>query len=112
MNETVRLQINDRKAELGILTGTEGEIGIDIGKLRSQTGAITLDPGYVNTGACTSDITFLDGEKGILLYRGIPIDQLAEKSTFIETAYLLIYGILLCKKWHAGSLTHGCSTCD
>ena len=94
MNETVRLQINDRKAELGILTGTEGEIGIDIGKLRSQTGAITLDPGYVNTGACTSDITFLDGEKGILRYRGYPIEQLAEHSTFLEVSYLLIHGEL------------------
>jgi citrate synthase len=74
--------------------GSESEIGIDISKLRSQTKAITLDPGFVNTGSCESGITFLDGEKGILRYRGYPIEQLAEKSNFLEVSYLLIYGEL------------------
>ena len=67
---------------------------LDISQLRARTGLITLDPGFGNTGACTSAITFIDGEKGILRYRGIPIEQLAEKSTFIETAWLLIIGRL------------------
>src|SRR5208283_4140341 len=67
---------------------------LDISKLRSQTGFITLDPGYSNTGSCKSAITYIDGEKGILRYRGIPIEQLAEKSTFVEVAFLLIYGKL------------------
>ena len=74
--------------------GSESEIGIDISKLRSQTKAITLDPGFVNTGSCESGITYLDGEKGILRYRGYPIEQLAEKSNFLEVSYLLIYGEL------------------
>ena len=94
MIEKVRLQIRERKAELGILIGTEGEIGIDIGKLRSQTGAITMDPGYVNTASCNSSITFLDGEKGILRYRGYPIEQLANHASFLEVSYLLIHGDL------------------
>jgi len=74
--------------------GSESEIGIDICKLRSQTKAITLDPGFVNTGSCESGITYLDGENGILRYRGYPIEQLAEKSNFLEVSYLLIYGEL------------------
>ena len=74
--------------------GSEGEHGFDISALRKQSGAITLDPGYVNTGACKSAITFLDGEKGILRYRGYPIEELAERSSFLEVAYLLIYGEL------------------
>jgi citrate synthase len=74
--------------------GSESEIGIDISKLRSQTKAITLDPGFVNTGSCESGITYLDGENGILRYRGYPIEQLAEKSNFLEVSYLLIYGEL------------------
>ena len=77
-----------------VVVGTEGEVGIDISEFRNQTGCITLDPGYGNTGACKSAITFIDGEKGILRYRGYDIAELAEKSTFIETAYLLIYGNL------------------
>ena len=77
-----------------VVTGTEDEKAIDISALRSQSGYITLDSGYKNTGATTSAITFLDGEQGILRYRGYPIEQLAEKSSFIEVAYLLIYGSL------------------
>jgi citrate synthase I (hexameric type) len=80
--------------ELPVVTGTEGERAIDISKLRGESGLITLDPGYGNTGSCTSAITFLDGERGILRYRGYPIEQLAESSTFLEVAYLLIYGEL------------------
>src|SRR4249920_1419224 len=76
------------------MVGTEDEKAIDIRQLRTQTGYVTLDPAYVNTGATTSAITFLDGEKGILRYRGIPIEELAEKSTFVEVSYLLIYGHL------------------
>ncbi len=80
--------------ELPVVVGSENEKALDISKLRSQTGYITLDPGFVNTGSCQSGITYLDGEKGILRYRGIPIEQLAEKSSFVEVAYLLIYGHL------------------
>ncbi|MGD2127905.1 MAG: citrate synthase [Lysobacterales bacterium] len=80
--------------EMPVLTGTENEKAIDIGKLRAQTGHITLDPGYGNTGSCQSGITFLNGEKGILRYRGIPIEQLAEKASFVEVCYLIIYGHL------------------
>ena len=80
--------------ELPVITGTENEKAIDISKLRSQTGHITMDPGYGNTGSCESKITFLDGEKGILRYRGIPIEQLADKASFVEVAYLIIYGHL------------------
>jgi citrate synthase len=91
---TARLEINGRTTEFPVVVGTEGEQGIDIAKLRSQTGAITLDEGFVNTGSTTSAITFLDGEKGILRYRGYPIEVLAEKCDFVEVAYLLIYGKL------------------
>ena len=77
-----------------MITGSEGEKAIDISRLRSETGFITLDPGYGNTGSCLSAITFMDGEKGILRYRGIPVEQLAEHSSFKETAYLLINGRL------------------
>jgi citrate synthase len=94
MTETARLEIRDKSVELPLVVGTEGEVGLDIAKLRGQTGAITLDPGYVNTGAATSAITFLDGEQGILRYRGYPIEQLAEQSSFLEVSYLLIYGEL------------------
>ncbi|PIQ97007.1 MAG: citrate (Si)-synthase [Nitrospinae bacterium CG11_big_fil_rev_8_21_14_0_20_56_8] len=94
MAETVTLTVNGNNYEFPILEGSCGEKAIDISQLRSQTGLITYDPGFTCTGSCSSKITFLDGEKGVLLYRGIPIEQLAEKSTFIETAYLLIYGEL------------------
>ncbi|HNJ34966.1 MAG TPA: citrate/2-methylcitrate synthase, partial [Leptospiraceae bacterium] len=98
MSETAKLIFRDKQLELPVLTGTEDEIAVDIGKLRGSTGLITMDDGYMNTGSCTSAVTFLDGEKGILRYRGIPIDQLAEKSTFLEVAYLLIYGELPSQK--------------
>ncbi|MGA2496141.1 MAG: citrate synthase [Tepidisphaeraceae bacterium] len=94
MARTAILTFADKKIELPVIEGSEGELGVDVSKLRAQTGLITLDPAYGNTGACTSAITFIDGEKGILRYRGIPIEQLAEKSNFIETAFLLIFGHL------------------
>src|SRR4030095_12373928 len=94
MAETAQLRVDGKTLELPIVTGSEGERGIDITQLRAKTGYITLDPGYANTGSCKSAITFIDGEQGILRYRGIPIEQLAEKSTFLEVAYLLIYGSL------------------
>jgi citrate synthase len=94
MSETASITLGDKKYELSVITGTENEKALDISKLRDQTGFITLDSGYKNTGCTKSAITFLDGEKGILKYRGYPIEQLAEKSSFIEVAYLLIYGEL------------------
>lgn len=94
MAETVKIIVNGKTFEYPVIQGTEAEKAIDISKLRSDTGYITLDNGFGNTGACTSSITFLDGEKGILRYRGFPIEQIAEKSTFVETAYLLIHGEL------------------
>lgn len=94
MNKKVELNIDGKILELPTVIGSEGEVGMDISALRSKTGYITLDPGYGNTGACKSAITFIDGEKGILRYRGYDIAELAEKSTFVETAYLLIYGEL------------------
>ncbi|MDE1921223.1 MAG: citrate synthase [Candidatus Omnitrophica bacterium] len=94
MADFAELKIDGKKVECPVIIGTEGEKAFDIGKLRSQSGCITLDPGFANTGSCASAITFLDGEKGILRYRGIPIEQLAEKSTFVETSYLLIHGRL------------------
>jgi citrate synthase len=94
MTGNVEMNIAGKSLSLPTVVGSEGEVGIDIGKLRNETGAITLDPGYGNTGSCESAITFIDGEKGILRYRGYDIAELAEKSTFIETAYLLIYGEL------------------
>ncbi len=94
MKETVTLTIGGKAYELPVITGTEGEKAIDITTLRKETGYITMDPGLANTGTCRSSITFMDGERGTLRYRGIPVDQLAEKSTFVETAYLLINGSL------------------
>lgn len=94
MAETAQLKLGDKTFELPVIEGTEGEKAIDISKLRDQTGYVTLDIGYKNTGATKSAITFLDGELGILKYRGYPIEELAEKSSFIEVAYLLIYGEL------------------
>jgi len=94
MANTARLEVNEISIDLPLVIGSESEIGIDISKLRSQTKAITLDPGFVNTGSCESGITYLDGENGILRYRGYPIEQLAEKSNFLEVSYLLIYGEL------------------
>ena len=82
-----------------MVVGTENEKGIDISHLRSETGYITLDPGYGNTGSCKSSITYIDGEKGILRYRGIPIEELAQNSNFIEVADLLIWGSLATRRW-------------
>ena len=98
MTEYVKLIYGDKEYQLPIIEGTEGEKAIDISKLRAQSGLITLDTGYGNTGSCTSVITFMDGEKGILRYRGIPVEQLAEQSTFKETSYLLIHGKLPTQK--------------
>ncbi|MBX3427414.1 MAG: citrate synthase [Pirellulales bacterium] len=95
MGEVAKLTLPDGKSvDLPVIVGTEDEHGVEIGKLRSSTGYITVDDGYVNTGSTTSSITYLDGEVGILRYRGYPIEQLAEKSDFVEVAYLLIYGEL------------------
>ncbi|MBY0588456.1 citrate synthase [bacterium] len=93
-SEVAKLSYNGSTTDLEVVVGTEGEKGVDIGKLRDKTGLVTLDPGYGNTGATKSEITFIDGERGILRYRGIPIEQLAENASFIEVAYLLIYGNL------------------
>jgi citrate synthase len=94
MSEKAKLVLGENTYELPVFTGTEGEKAIDITKLRAETGLVTLDSGYMNTGACTSAITFLDGEKGILKYRGYGIEEVAEKSSFIEASYLTFYGKL------------------
>jgi citrate synthase len=94
MNDFAELSWDGKKAKLPLIEGSAGEHAVDISKLRDQTGLITLDSGYGNTGSCQSAITFIDGEKGILRYRGIPIEVLAEQSNFIETAFLIIYGKL------------------
>src|SRR6478752_1369924 len=94
MSRVATLTIDGKTIELPVIVGSEGEVGIDITKLREKTGAVTFDPAYGNTGAVRSAITFIDGDQGILRYRGIPIEQLAEKSNFVETAYLLIFGTL------------------
>ena len=94
MSDNAELNLGEKTISLPIIRGTAGEQAVDISKLRDQTGFITYDNGYGNTGSCLSDITFIDGEEGILRYRGIPIEELAEKSTFIETAFLVIYGHL------------------
>ncbi|MEJ6687108.1 MAG: citrate synthase [Crocinitomicaceae bacterium] len=94
MSKTAKIVLDDNEHVLPVVTGSENENAIDISKLRGSTGYITIDPGYKNTGATKSAITFLDGEKGILRYRGYPIEQLAENASFMEVAYLLIYGEL------------------
>ncbi|MBI1369644.1 MAG: citrate synthase [Planctomycetes bacterium] len=95
MSDKALLKLPDGKTlEMPIVVGTENEKAIDIAKLRSETGYITLDPAYGNTGSCTSDICYIDGEAGILRYRGYPIEQLAEQSSFVEVAYMLIWGKL------------------
>lgn len=98
MSDKATINLGGKSYELPVIIGTENEKAIDISKLRDQSGYITLDPGFKNTGATKSAITFLDGEQGILHYRGYPIEQLAEKSTFLEVAYLLIYGELPAKE--------------
>jgi citrate synthase len=107
--ETVDVQYNGKTVTLPLVAGSEGEIGIDIRQLRATSGLITLDPGFGNTGACESAITFIDGERGILRYRGYPIEELAEKSTFLEVAWLLINGELPTRtelQTFSGSVTH------
>jgi citrate synthase len=94
MSKTATLEFDGNKYEFPVIIGTENEAAIDIEKLRALTGAITLDPGYKNSGSCKSDITFLDGEEGILRYRGYAIEDLAEKSDFLEVSYLVIFGEL------------------
>ena len=94
MSEKAEIIIDGKSYELPTLVGSENEKAIDISSFRAQSGVITIDPGFKNTGSTKSAITFLDGENGILRYRGYPIDQLAEHSTFLEVAYLLIYGNL------------------
>jgi citrate synthase len=98
MTEYVKIEFEGDIYEFPIVVGSEGEKAIDISNLRQMTGLITLDPGYANTGSCMSAITFMDGEKGILRYRGIPVEELAEHSSFIETAFLLINGRLPTRK--------------
>jgi citrate synthase len=94
MSKTAKLEIDGKIYELPIFVGTENEVSIDISKLRDLSGAITMDQGYKNTGACKSEITFLDGEEGVLHYRGYSIEELAEKAHFLEVCYLLIFGEL------------------
>src|SRR5438045_1628758 len=92
--ENARIHIGGHDLEFPVVVGTENERGIDITNLRAKTGVVTLDPAFMNTASTVSSVTHLDGEKGILRYRGIPIEELGERSSFVETAYLLIYGSL------------------
>ena len=94
MSKNAILEINGNKYELPVVLGSENETAIDISKLRDLSGAITYDPGYKNSGVCKSDITFLDGEEGILRYRGYSIEDLAAKANFLEVSYLVIFGEL------------------
>ena len=109
MGQKAELRVDGRVIPLDIVEGTEGERAVDIRKLRDETGLITLDPGYANTGSCESAITFIDGEQGILRYRGYDIADLAERCSFVEVAYLLIHGELPTKTQLVGfakSLTY------
>jgi citrate synthase len=94
MTKNASLSYDGKSFELPTVVGTEAETAVDIAQLRAKSGLITLDSGYANTGACTSKITFIDGEKGVLRYRGYPVEELAERSSFVETSYLLIFGEL------------------
>ncbi|MGB4457114.1 MAG: citrate/2-methylcitrate synthase, partial [Flavobacteriaceae bacterium] len=94
MSDKALLQYQDKTFEFPVIQGSENELAIDIKTLRAQSGMITIDPGFKNTGSCVSAITFLDGEKGILRYRGYSIEDLAEKASFLEVVYLLIFGEL------------------
>lgn len=98
MSKTAILELEGKKYEFPLIEGSENEIAIDISKLRDLTGAITMDPGYKNSGVCKSDITFLDGEEGILRYRGYSIEELADKGNFLEVSYLVIFGELPTKE--------------
>src|SRR5688572_23071953 len=93
-SQTASLRLPNGEHELKVVHAVEGAPGIELGKLLASTGYITLDPGFVNTGAASSSITYIDGDAGILRYRGYPIEQLAQHSNFIEVSYLLIYGEL------------------
>ncbi len=101
MSKTAKLILDGTELELPLVVGTEGERALDIRHLREQTGLITLDPGYGNTGSCESAITFVDGERGVLRYRGIPIEQFAESPNFVEVAWLLIFGHLPTREEYA-----------
>ena len=94
MSRTAKLELDGKTYELPIIEGSEKELAIDISQLRAQTGYITLDDGYGNTGSCASEVTYIDGDKGILRYRGIPIEEIAGNSSFVETAWLVIFGHL------------------
>ena len=94
MSDKATLEYGGQKHEFPVIEGTENELGVDIKALRGTSGLITIDPGYKNTGSCESEITFLDGEKGILRYRGYAIEDLAVKADFLEVAFLLIFGEL------------------
>ena len=94
MSEKAFIEYDGKRLDLETMIGSENEIGVDITQLRAKTGLITLDPGYGNTGSCTSDITYIDGDKGILRYRGYAIEELAKKSTFMECAFLILNGHL------------------
>jgi citrate synthase len=92
--QNAKLQLNGNEFEFPVVVGSENEVGIDFTTLRAKTGAISLDPGYANTGSCLSDVAFIDGERGILRYRGYPIEEVAANASFVEVCYLLIYGKL------------------
>src|SRR6266404_5025346 len=94
MSKQAKLELDGKSYSLPVAVGSEGAHAVDISTLRQAANYITLDDGYGNTGSCVSNITFIDGDKGILRYRGYPIEELAEKSNFIEAAYLIIYGEL------------------
>ena len=94
MSQTAKLNYDGKELDLPVVIGSENEAGVDISSLRADSGLITLDSGYANTGSCQSNICYIDGDNGILRYRGYPIEQLAEQSSFVETAYLLIFGEL------------------
>ncbi|MBS7786463.1 citrate synthase [Flavobacterium sp. CYK-55] len=98
MSKIATLELDGKKYEFPVIVGSENEVGIDINKLRDLSGAITMDPGYKNSGSCTSEITFLDGEEGILRYRGYAIEDLADKADFLEVAFLIIFGELPTKQ--------------
>lgn len=98
MSKIAVLELEGKKYEFPVIVGSENEVAIDINKLRDLTGAITIDPGYKNSGSCTSEITYLDGEEGILRYRGYAIEDLADKANFLEVSYLLIFGELPTKQ--------------
>ena len=94
MGKSAKIEFNGKSFTFPVITGSENEEAIDINQLRSETGLITYDPGYKNTGHCISEITYLDGENGVLRYRGYSVDELCQKKSFLDVAYLLIYGDL------------------